>query len=219
MSLQALIRLDALRENLPGRLRADTVLDVRADAWGHGAVTVAALSGDAALICDPQDRDALRDAGIAPSRIGTDRPATVDPRAVYGLDGDLTPVMRLRGTVLSTKRLLRGEGVSYGYLYRAPQDTRVALVTGGYAQGVVRALGNAVSLSVDGVRCPILGRVAMDVCVVDIADHDIRRGADAWFFGDPAEGHPGIAEWTAATGMDAAELVAAVGVHADRVAA
>ncbi|MCH3159094.1 hypothetical protein K3X38_14655, partial [Listeria monocytogenes] len=64
----------------------------------------------------------------------------VSPAVTYGwVDG--VPAMTLVGTVLSTKRLLAGEGVSYGYRFRAPADTRVALVTGGYAQGVVRSAG------------------------------------------------------------------------------
>ena len=56
--------------------------------------------------------------------------------------------MSLRGTVLSVKALRQGEGVSYGHTYRAPSDTRVALVTGGYAQGIVRALGNRVDVMI-----------------------------------------------------------------------
>ena len=54
--------------------------------------------------------------------------------------------MRLTGSVLLTKALRAGEGVSYGYTHRADADTRVALVTGGYAQGVVRGLGDRISV-------------------------------------------------------------------------
>ena len=53
------------------------------------------------------------------------------------------------GTVLVVKPLRAGEGVSYGYTHRAARDTRIALVVGGYAQGIVRALGN---------RAPVLDR-------------------------------------------------------------
>ncbi|MBN9187598.1 MAG: alanine racemase, partial [Microbacterium sp.] len=56
--------------------------------------------------------------------------------------------MSLVGRVLSTKVLLADEGVSYGLTYRAPEDTHIALVTGGYAQGVLRGLGNRVSVSI-----------------------------------------------------------------------
>lgn len=143
----------------------------------------------------------------------------VDPRTLFGLPGgaaDACPVLRLHGTVLSVKELRAGEGVSYGYSYRAPRDTRVALVTGGYAQGVVRALGNVADVTIRGSRQRIVGRVAMDVCVVDVADVPVVRGDQAVFLGEAGRGEPSLAEWVAATGMLPAELVAAVGLRAIR---
>ena len=141
----------------------------------------------------------------------------LDASTLFGLPGsNALPVMSLRGRALGTKALLRGEGVSYGYTHRAPHDTTVALVTGGYAQGVVRSLGNAVTVAIDGRRHRIVGRVAMDVCVVDVGEADVARGAEVVFFGDPAEGHPSLEEWTDATGWSAAEIVAAIGVRAER---
>lgn len=122
--------------------------------------------------------------------------------------------MALEGTVLSTKALRTGEGVSYGFLHRAAADTRIALVTGGYAQGVVRSLGGRASVLIAGHRLPIVGRVAMDVCVVDIGDADIPRGATATFFG--GTGAPSVAEWASATGLSAAEILTAVGLNATR---
>jgi alanine racemase len=119
--------------------------------------------------------------------------------------------------VLTVKPLLAGEGVSYGYTHRAPGDTRIALVTGGYAQGIVRALGNRVAVSVAGRRHRIVGRVAMDVCVIDIDSADVDRGADVLFLGDPSADEPGLGEWTAATGLTAGELVTVVGRRSERV--
>jgi alanine racemase len=229
MSLLAHISHGALRANLAGAAVAGSVVDVRADAWGHGAIAVAAAAlaaGATAVIADERDREPLAAAGITGGRVRFHGAPTVDPRRIYGLAEQSTPVMRLSGSVLSTKRLLAGEGVSYGYLYRAPTDTHVALVSGGYAQGIVRAVGGAASILLGGSRCPIRGRVAMDVCVVEIGTEDVgamdigavdvERGDDAWFFGDPATGAPAVAEWTAATGMTAAEIVTAIGLHSPR---
>jgi alanine racemase len=141
----------------------------------------------------------------------------LDAPTLFGLPGSgAEPVMSLRGRSLGTKPLLRGEGVSYGYTHRAPHDTTVALVTGGYAQGVVRALGNTASVVIEGRRHPIVGRVAMDVCVVDVGETLIPRGVEVVFFGDPSKGHPSLADWTDATGWTAAEIVAVVGARADR---
>jgi alanine racemase len=171
---------------------------LRADAWGHGAAVV---------------EEVLSDAGILPASAGALQASTM-----FGLaaNDQTTPAMRLRGVVLATKALRAGEGVSYGYLYRAPVDTRIALVTGGYGQGVVRSLGGVADVSVGGHRYPIIGRVAMDVCVVEISDAAIRRGDEGVFFGDPAAGEPSVHEWRTATGLTVAELVTAVGLHSNR---
>ena len=124
--------------------------------------------------------------------------------------------MRLTGSVLTVKPLQAGEGVSYGYTHRAPRDTSVALVVGGYAQGIVRALGNRVSVGIAGERHPIIGRVAMDVCVVDVGGARVLPRAEVVFFGDPAAGEPSLGEWVEATGLTARELATAVGLRAVR---
>ncbi|WZH36444.1 MAG: alanine racemase C-terminal domain-containing protein [Microbacterium enclense] len=188
----ALVSESALRQNARLAAGGDDVL--AADAYGHGAAWVASVLADLGM-----DAGAL-DAGM-----------------LYGLPGShARPVMSLRGRALGTKPLLRGEGVSYGYTHRAPRDTTVALVTGGYAQGVVRALGNAATVSIEGRRHRIVGRVAMDVSVVDVEDAVVPRGTEVVFFGDPSNAHPSLEEWTDATGWTAAEIVAAVGVRAER---
>ncbi|HLS93714.1 MAG TPA: alanine racemase C-terminal domain-containing protein, partial [Microbacterium sp.] len=65
-----------------------------------------------------------------------------------------------------------------------------------------------------GRACPIIGRVAMDVCVVDIGDADIAVGDEAVFFGgeDPSQ----LATWAGATGWTELELVGVVGLSAPR---
>lgn len=191
----ARVSASALRQNIARAATAHARDDLwAADAWGHGAGWVASVLSETGA-----DADLL------------------DPAVLFGLPGTgARPVMSLHGRALGTKPLLAGEGVSYGYTHRAPADTVVALVTGGYAQGVVRSLGNAASVVIAGRRHPIVGRVAMDVCVVDVRDAAIGRGADVAFFGDPFTGDPSLSEWVDATGLTAAEIVATVGARADR---
>ncbi|BDV30657.1 alanine racemase C-terminal domain-containing protein [Microbacterium terricola] len=219
----------ALRANAAALLAAagggETVADLRHDAWGHGerlvARTLFGVGVDAVIVKQsslPGGRDGADAARYrAEPDAGADAGATLDAAALYGLPGSGgRPVMHLRGFVLSVKELRAGEGVSYGYLHRAPADTRIALVTGGYAQGIVRSLGGAVDVLVAGARRPLIGRVAMDVCVVDIGDASVERGDHVEFFGDPDSGHPSLAPWTAATGLTAAEIVTAVGTRSQR---
>lgn len=198
----ALVSVDRLRRNArllpPARGESSRPGPLPLDAWGHGAEVV----GDV----------------LAAS--GSDARGESAQRTLLGLgpasDGAL-PVMRLTSHVISTKRLCAGEGVSYGYAYRAPVDTRIALVAGGYAQGIARSLGGVAEVLIDGDRHRIVGRVAMDVCVVEIGDALIGRGSEVVFFGDPGQGEPGIADWAEITGLEPAELTCLVGTRARRV--
>jgi alanine racemase len=189
----------ALRHNAAMlALPEGTLVGMPADAYGHGLDAVAGTLAHAGL-------------AVADSEIESGH-----GEALLGLVAGFRPVMRLTGTVLTVKSLRQGEGVSYGYTHRAAHDTSVALVVGGYAQGIVRAVGNRVDVSMAGDRHPIVGRVAMDVCVVDIGPSNVERGQEAVFFGDPDAGEPPLAAWVAATGLTARELVTAVGLHALR---
>ncbi|QEA30629.1 hypothetical protein FGL91_14615 [Microbacterium sp. CBA3102] len=200
------------------------VADLRRDAWGHGILAVAqavtAAGAERVLVDSVGEIEALRLEGI----VGvTSDEADIDPTLLYGLPDEhgvlsTQPVMRLSGRVMSTKRLRAGDAVSYGYTFRAPAETTVALVTGGYAQGIVRALGNHAHVDVAGTARPIIGRVAMDVCVVDLEgpEVDIAPGSEVTYFGGWGTAKAGVARWSAITGLTAAELVTVAGAHAVR---
>lgn len=139
-------------------------------------------------------------------------------RGLFGIPGDPgdaeqggESVLRLTGTIVLVKRILAGEGVSYGYIHRAERDSRIALVTGGYADGVCRALGSAAWALVAGQARPIVGRIAMDVLVVDVGSAPASPGDEVVLLGDPDRGEPGLAEWAGASGLSAVELVAGIG--------
>jgi alanine racemase len=198
------------------------VADLRRDAWGHGVLPVAhavTLAGARAVLVDSLSQaDALRLEGIDAV---VDGPPDIDSRLLYGLpdaDGklDTVPVLRLTGRVMSTKQLRAGDAVSYGYTHRAPTDTRVALVTGGYAQGIVRSLGNRALVELDGIARPIIGRVAMDVCVIDLDGSDAAVGDEVTYFGGSGPAASALAQWRRWTGLTVAELVAVAGSHAVR---
>lgn len=193
----ARISLAAIRSNLASLdLAPGARVGLAADALGHGAERIAELLDARGLVGDPQS-----DAHIAD---------------VVGLTTGTVPALHLCGSVLSVKALRAGEGVSYGYAHRATHDTRIALVVGGYAQGVVRSLGGRMDVTVAGERRPIVGRVAMDVCVVDIGATDVARADEVVFLGDPADDEPAVGDWAAATGLTAEEIVTTVGLRARR---
>ncbi|HLT66810.1 MAG TPA: alanine racemase C-terminal domain-containing protein [Microbacterium sp.] len=180
-------------------------IDLRRDACGHGADLVAAAAREAGVAVVIRDGDP-----VVPALALED---------VFGLDGRGEPVMTLVAPVLQTKALLKGEGVSYGYRYRPHRDTRVALVSGGYAQGIARAIGRtgdgpAAAVVIRDEECPVIGRVAMDVCVVETGALVIEPRDEAVFFG---AGRPDLLrEWSLASGWTQLELAAIAGLHARR---
>jgi alanine racemase len=218
-SLRAQVSTSALAANLAVALEhagSDPVADLRRDAWGHGFDTVAAALAAAGVrraVVDPGREADVVAHGLTPG----DCEPSIDGRTLFGLPGgDGVPVLRLAASVLSVKRLLAGEGVSYNYTHRAERDTMIALVAGGFGQGVARALGNHVSVEHGDVRHPIVGRVAMDVCVVDIGDSGIRPGDEVVYFGGTGPARDAVAEWETVTGMTGAELVCALGLRVAR---
>ncbi len=82
----------------------------------------------------------------------------------------LRPALSLKGRIAHLTSLAPGESVSYGRTWRAPRPSLIGLVMCGYADGLPRALSNRGSVLVRGRRAPIVGRVCMDMCMVDVSD-------------------------------------------------
>lgn len=79
------------------------------------------------------------------------------------------PVVRLSLPVIQTRDVLPGEFVGYGATFRARKLTRIATVAGGYADGILRILGEKAQLFAGNTPCPLAGCVSMDVLTVDVS--------------------------------------------------
>ena len=90
------------------------------------------------------------------------------PAPWCGTDADVRPVLSLRARVARTLDVERGATVGYGRTWAAARATRIALVMCGYADGYRRGFGNRAHVLVRGRRAPVVGRVAMDMCMVDV---------------------------------------------------
>ena len=77
------------------------------------------------------------------------------------------PVATLKARVVSMRRIPAGEPVSYGAEWRASQETWVATVGIGYADGVPRGVAGRAAVVLGGRRVPLVGRVTMDMLMVD----------------------------------------------------
>lgn len=90
------------------------------------------------------------------------------PARWVGADADLKPVMALRARIARLLDVERGATVGYGRTWAANKPARIALVMCGYADGYRRALGNRAPVALRGQLAPVVGRVAMDMAMVDV---------------------------------------------------
>ncbi len=86
------------------------------------------------------------------------------------------PVVRLSLPVIQVRDVAAGEIVGYGAAWTAPGPTRTATLQGGYADGLIRAMGNRAQVWAGDVPCPLVGRVSMDLLTVDVTHLDTVPG-------------------------------------------
>ncbi len=134
------------------------------------------------------------------AHLGYVRPGLI----LYGLypDGkripelDLRPVMSFKSVVSEIRTVRKGESISYGRRFTAERDMRVAVVPAGYADGVTRGLSGFAEFIIDGKRVPVLGRICMDMCVVDISDAEgVKVGDTVTMFGKDGDAEVTVDEW------------------------
>lgn len=80
------------------------------------------------------------------------------------------PVMSLYAAVTMVKKLQKGQQVSYGRIFTAPHDMVIATIAIGYADGYDRNYSNRGWVLLHGKEAPIVGRICMDQCMVDVTD-------------------------------------------------
>ncbi len=99
----------------------------------------------------------------------------------------LRPVMSVKSVISHIHVVKKGQQVSYGGVYTADSDRLVATIPIGYADGFVRAFGGAsvlISTEAGDAEAPIIGRICMDQCMIDITGTNARVGDTVTLFGD-----------------------------------
>lgn len=127
---------------------------------------------------------------------------------------ELEPVMTLKTRVAAVRRIPAGSTISYGRTVQVADETTLAVLPVGYADGFPRLLSNEGSALVCGRPCPIMGRVCMDLCMVAVDGLDVKVGDEVILYGPP----PVSAEHAAAlAGTIQYELLCAVSRRVPRV--
>ena len=95
------------------------------------------------------------------------------------INTDLRPVLSLKAIIAQVRWIKAGEGVSYGRSFVTEKPTKIATVCIGYADGVPRhASGKNAKVIVNGVKVPIIGKICMDMLVLDITDAENTQAGD-----------------------------------------
>ncbi|MGH7673706.1 MAG: alanine racemase [Gemmatimonadales bacterium] len=128
------------------------------------------------------------------------------------------PVVSLRARVLAVRRVRAGESVSYGAFWTALRDTTIATLGIGYADGLRRGLGltGRSRVLLNGMRCPIVGLVTMDLTMIDVGDAAVAVGDVATLVGEAAGGRVTLEEFAAWSGELQRELLTGLGPRLPR---
>ena len=180
----------------------------------------------------------LEDAGLIPNRVHLSNSAASLTRnsahhsmirlgiAMYGLspnvnsmgpasDFQLIPAMTVKAQLHLVKDAKAGDAVGYGGTQVLEHDTKLGVVTMGYSDGLPRSTSNSAGVYFDGRRAPLVGRISMDQCVVDLGiDSKAQAGDYVTVIG--GEGYS-VDEWAAAAGTINYEIVTRIATRVPRI--
>lgn len=104
-----------------------------------------------------------------------------------GLRG-LRNVSTLKTTILQIQNVPKGDSIGYGRRSYVDRDSRIAIIPIGYADGLDRHFSNREGIVlINGQRCPIIGNICMDACMVDVTDIEAHEGDTVVIFGEGLE--------------------------------
>jgi len=133
-------------------------------------------------------------------------------------DVELRPVLSLKSRIVRLTWLEPGESVSYGRTWRARRRSLVGLVTCGYADGLPRVLSNRGWMLVRGRRVPVIGRVCMDMCMVDVTEvPDVAVGDEVVIIGRQGEEELRAEEMAALCDTISYEILCGIGPRVPRL--
>jgi alanine racemase len=142
----------------------------------------ASLANSAGILAHPGSRFDLVRPGIS----------LYGGRALIEGDNPMKPVVRLDVKIVQVRKAKAGDSVGYGGEFKLSRDSRLAVISVGYADGIPRASGSTnekrgIEAVVAGKRCPTVGRVSMDLIVIDVTDLPegaVKRGDLATLLGE-----------------------------------
>lgn len=147
----------------------------------HGVSPIRHIAASAAAMLWPQTRLDMSRFGIALYGLWPS-PQTRDAMGREALV--LEPALSMHSELALVRDVAVGEPIGYGNAFAAPQRLRIGIVPLGYSDGIPRLLSNRGAFLVDGARCPIVGRIAMNLTAIDVtAAPHAHAGTDVTLIG------------------------------------
>ncbi|GHQ14059.1 alanine racemase [Helicobacter pylori] len=96
----------------------------------------------------------------------------------------LKNVISLKAQIVQIRSVKKGEFIGYGEHFYTNEETLVGVLALGYADGLMRALGNRIQVAINNQLAPLIGKVCMDQCFVKLNDIEAKEGDEVILFGD-----------------------------------
>lgn len=158
-----------------------------------GTQPIQHLAASAAAMLWPQTRLDMVRFGIALYGLW---PSPQTRLAANGASLDLAPALSYHTELVAARYVSSGDAIGYGTSFHAPRGMNVGVIPLGYADGIPRALSNKGAVLVNGARCLIVGRVAMNMTFVDLTNApSARAGEKVTLIGCDAEEHVTADDW------------------------
>lgn len=140
------------------------------------------------------------------------------PDSRFPIPEGIQPIFELCSVVSQLKTIYPEDTVSYGRTFTAKRETKIALVSCGYADGFNRRLSGNWSVMINGKSAPICGRICMDQTLVDVTDiPDVKVGDVVTVYSNDIEGGCSVTEAAERVGTINYELLCAIGTRVPRV--
>ncbi|GFE67810.1 alanine racemase [Chroococcus sp. FPU101] len=121
---------------------------------------------------------------------------------------DLKPVLQVKAKITQVKTIAAGTGVSYGYQYITQRETKIAVVSIGYADGVPRNLSNRLKVLLRGQYVPQIGAITMDQIMLDVTNlPDVEVGDIVTLIGKDGENSISADDWAKTLGTISWEIL------------
>ncbi len=96
----------------------------------------------------------------------------------------LKNVISLKAQIVQIRSVKKGEFIGYGEHFYTNEETLVGVLALGYADGLIRALGNRIQVAINNQLAPLIGKVCMDQCFVKLNNIEAKEGDEVILFGD-----------------------------------